>query len=382
MFETYVEKIFEVAMDVLFTIACAIIVIGFLVIIHEGGHFLAAKAFGVRVTELMVGLPGPNIGFRYKGTKFGLTAVPLGGYAKVCGMETGEVSPHLKDALLAVHDSGEITAQALSQTLRVDEEDAEQALEELVEWGSITVDRKREGETVYMTCGFTPERSQKKLAGRLCMGELETIEPGSPMPIKDIDAYFDREYAQTYRSKPLWKKSIILLAGIAMNLLFAMVAFIVIYSLIGVDVVNTQTGEVSHIAVSPIQSIQAGFNCIAMSFQAIISLFNPQTAAETVSNSTSIVGIAVMSADYFAQGFVYALFFMAMISVSLGLMNLLPIPPLDGGRFVIEIIQKISGRQISPRALGYISMAGMALFICFFIFMLNQDIQRFVFGNW
>ena len=139
MFETYVEKIFEVAMDVLFTIACAIIVIGFLVIIHEGGHFLAAKAFGVRVTELMVGLPGPNIGFRYKGTKFGLTAVPLGGYAKVCGMETGEVSPHLKDALLAVHDRGEITAQALSQAFRVDEEDAEQALEELVELSLIHI---------------------------------------------------------------------------------------------------------------------------------------------------------------------------------------------------------------------------------------------------
>ena len=202
------------------------------------------------------------------------------------------------------------------------------------------------------------------------------------MPIEDVDGSFEREYAQTYRSKPFWKKSVILLAGIAMNLLFAMLAFIIIYSVIGVDVVNTQNGQTQHIVVSPIQSIQAGFNCIVMTFQAIISLFNPQTAAETVSNSTSIVGIAVMSADYFAQGFVYALFFMAIVSVSLGLMNLLPIPPLDGGRFLIEIIQRITHRQLSTRALGYISMVGMALFICFFIFMLNQDIQRFVFGNW
>ncbi len=372
----------KVQMDVLFTIACAIVVIGFLVIIHEGGHFLAAKAFGVRVTELMVGLPGPSVSKRYKGTKFGITAVPLGGYAKVCGMETGEMSPYLKQALKAVYEKGSITSEELAQDLSISDDDAAEALEELVEWGTITVDRKHFSDVMYMTCGFYPESCQKRIARRLSMGDLPTIESGSPMPIEDVDGSFEREYAQTYRSKPFWKKSVILLAGIAMNLLFAMLAFIIIYSVIGVDVVNTQNGQTQHIVVSPIQSIQAGFNCIVMTFQAIISLFNPQTAAETVSNSTSIVGIAVMSADYFAQGFVYALFFMAIVSVSLGLMNLLPIPPLDGGRFLIEIIQRITHRQLSTRALGYISMVGMALFICFFIFMLNQDIQRFVFGNW
>lgn len=369
-------------MDVLFTVACAVIVIGFLVIIHEGGHFLAARAFGVRVTELMVGLPGPSISKKHKGTKFGITAVPLGGYAKVCGMGTGEMSPHLKPALAAVHAHGTLSAAGLASELDIGEDDAEEALEELVEWGSIAVERPRGGDAAYKTVGFEPESSQKRTARRLSMAPLSPIEPGTPMPITDIDEAFDREYAQTYRSKPFWQKTVILLAGIFMNLLFAMLAFVTIYSIIGVDVANTQTGEVQHIVVSPLQSIQAGFNCIAMTFGAILNLFNPQTAAETVSSSTSIVGIAVMSADYFAEGFVYALFFMAIVSVSLGLMNLLPIPPLDGGRFLIEVIQRITHRQLSTRALGVISMAGMALFICFFVFMLNQDIQRFVFGNW
>lgn len=369
-------------MDILLPIICAIVVIGFLVIIHEGGHFLAARAFGVRVTELMVGLPGPCIGKTYKGTKFGVTAVPLGGYAKVCGMETGDMSPYLKQALAIVHEKGTIDAESVSDELNITEDEALDALEELVEWGSIEVDRKHSDSVMYLTRGFEPETSQQRVADKLCMGTLKSIAAGIPMPVDDMDEYFDNEYSQTYRSKPFWKKSIILLAGIAMNLLFAMIAFILIYSVIGVDVTNTQTGEVQHIVISPIQSIQAGFNCIAMTCQAIVSLFNPQTAAETVSNSTSIVGIAVMSADYFAAGFVYALFFMAIISVSLGLMNLLPIPPLDGGRFLIEIIQRITRKQLSTRALGIISMAGMALFICFFIFMLNQDIQRFVFGNW
>ena len=60
----------------------------------------------------------------------------------------------------------------------------------------------------------------------------------------------------------------------------------------------------------------------------------------------------------------------------------LPIPPLDGGRFVIEIYQKIRRKNISIRALNYLSIGGMCLFMAFFVFMLNQDVQRFIFGNW
>ena len=121
---------------------------------------------------------------------------------------------------------------------------------------------------------------------------------------------------------------------------------------------------------------------VGMVVQAIAGLFNPATAAETVSQSTSIVGIAIMSKDALSAGIESAISFTAMISVSLGLMNLLPIPPLDGGKLVIEIVQKISRRIASPRVVGYVSMAGMVLFIGFFAIMLNQDIQRFVFGNW
>ena len=73
---------------------------------------------------------------------------------------------------------------------------------------------------------------------------------------------------------------------------------------------------------------------------------------------------------------------MAMLSVSLGIMNLLPIPPLDGGRFVIEIFQKLTHKSVSTRALSYMSAAGMILFLGFFAIMVNQDVQRFVFGNW
>ena len=125
---------------------------------------------------------------------------------------------------------------------------------------------------------------------------------------------------------------------------------------------------------------KAGFMYIGMVVQLIAGLFNPSTAGEVVQNSTSVIGIAAMSKQAVDLGLASAISFVASISVSLGIMNLLPIPPLDGGRFVIEVFQKISRKVVTMRALNYLSAAGMILFIGFFLFMANQDIQRIISG--
>ena len=197
----------------------------------------------------------------------------------------------------------------------------------------------------------------------------------------NLDEFFASEQKQQYCMLPFWKRITILLAGPFMNLLYAMIVFVIIYSIIGVDV-QMQSGEVVHYVLAPFDAIVAGFKYIGMVAVAILGLFNPATAADTVANSTSIVGIAVLSKTAFEAGFISLLSFSAVISVSLGLANLLPIPPLDGGRFVIEIYQKIRRKNISIRALNYLSIGGMCLFMAFFVFMLNQDVQRFIFGNW
>ena len=88
--------------------------------------------------------------------------------------------------------------------------------------------------------------------------------------------------------------------------------------------------------------------------------------------------IAGVQEQFFLQMAVYGI----SINIFLMAFNLIPIPPLDGGRFVVEVFQKVSRRVVSTRALNYISAAGMLLFLGFFLIMANQDIQRFVFGNW
>lgn len=359
----------------------AIISIGILIFIHEGGHFLVSRAFGVRVTEFMIGLPGPNIGFWRGGTKFGLTCVPLGGYARVCGMSSDPLSPHMEKCLTSLYRRGTATFEEVAADANIEVDEAEKCLEELVEWGSAIAPKKDDKYNTYRTPEVRYSKSDVRKAAKKGLVAPQAYEEGSARLVGDEHAFFESEYNSQYRSKSFWKRCSILLAGIAMNILFAFLAFLIVYSVIGVDVTNSD-GTVTHMTLDPMRSLGAGCTYIALTFQAICSLFNPATAADTVSNSTSIVGIAVLSADYFARGISDALLFMAMISVSLGLMNLLPIPPLDGGHFLVEVIEKITRRNIPERVVGYISSAGVALMLLFFVIMVNQDIQRFIFGNW
>lgn len=345
-------------------IIAATIVLGFLVLIHEGGHFLAARLFGVRVTEFMIGFPGPSVGFTKGDTRFGVTCVPLGGYANICGMAPASGSPHLKRVLGYVYRKGEVYSEDVAHDLFLSEDEAYELLEELADWGSIKRPKRKDKFNVYRTPAKGPYRE------------------GQPREVANLQAFFEQEQSCQYSILPFWKRCVILLAGPCMNLLWVLLAFIVVYSVMGLDLQNTTTGEVFHYNWAPWDAIYMGMNYLGMVLAAIASLFNPATAAQTISQSTSIVGIAVLSKDAFEAGFQDFLFFSAVISASLGFMNMLPIPPLDGGRFIVEVFQKLSRKIVSLRAMGYMSMVGFALFMGLFVVMLNQDVQRFVLGNW
>jgi regulator of sigma E protease len=71
---------------------------------------------------------------------------------------------------------------------------------------------------------------------------------------------------------------------------------------------------------------------------------------------------------------------LAAVSMSLGFMNLLPIPPLDGGKIVVETIQAILHRTLSTKAQVAISYVGVAFFVFVFVVVLRNDIMRFFVG--
>lgn len=108
--------------------------------------------------------------------------------------------------------------------------------------------------------------------------------------------------------------------------------------------------------------------------KSVMSLLVPSKAGEVLEDSAGVVGIAVLTQDAVSQGFWPVVLLAAMLSMSLGWMNLLPIPPLDGGKGLIEVVQAIIRRPLSPQLQNAVSFVGIALFLLLFFYMVTQDV--------
>ena len=111
--------------------------------------------------------------------------------------------------------------------------------------------------------------------------------------------------------------------------------------------------------------------------QGYLSLFNPATAADTLSQSTSVVGIAVMSERAASAGNRAAALHHRDRLALLAVVNLLPLPPLDGRRILIEVIQRVTHRAVPACVVNAITFVVIALLLVLFVFLLRQDIVNF-----
>jgi regulator of sigma E protease len=96
-------------------------------------------------------------------------------------------------------------------------------------------------------------------------------------------------------------------------------------------------------------------------------------------NLGSIVSISVVSYQFALQGLAKLFYFLALLSINLAVMNLLPIPILDGGYLLFLIIEKVTGSPISERVMGYSQLVGLAMLFALLIYVIKNDIQRLFF---
>src|SRR4030095_3264970 len=89
------------------------------------------------------------------------------------------------------------------------------------------------------------------------------------------------------------------------------------------------------------------------------------------------VGIVYSGSMFAFKGYDWLLWFLAMISANLAVVNFLPIPIVDGGLFVFLILENVMGRPLSPRAQSIAQIVGLALILSVFLFVTYQDINRF-----
>lgn len=438
-----------------------VIVLSLLVFVHEGGHFLAARACGVRVTEFFLGLPCRfNVHHASKriGTRFGVTPILLGGYAAISGMDP-EDQPLAPAVLTEVHRRGRASVAELAAALDADEGQVLEACAHLMGWGSIApVYDAAAGES--SMSGYYPSTyaamprdaaGNTIYDGRAFQRDGATAEGDPWEPPQGREAFFAAERSHTYIGKGFWARALMLTAGIIVNIVTGLAIMVFAFSVLGqsapadvntigevtadspaavaglqggdvlLTVNGTETGSwtaiiealsglepgsevaltwerdgarhegaatldaeghlgigvsTTTVRLSPVDAVRVTGDLIARTAEGVIRLVQPQHTMEVLESSSSIVGISVMSAQAAASGPSTLLTFMALISFSLGFMNLLPIPPLDGGKLLIEIIQAVIRRPVPLRAQTYLSYAGVALFALLFVFMLRTDILR------
>ena len=229
-------------LSVLSSIFWGLMTLSVLVFVHEGGHFLAARACGVRVTEFFLGLP---CRFRLErrsracGTVFGVTPLLLGGYAAIAGMDP-ETSPHAASVLGHIHRRGTADVDEIADELGLDPADVIDACGELLAMGSIVGAGSDQVplDSAYMPMRYAAAPRDRSgntvLDGRAFAREEATAE-GEPWDSALTDEQFlALERSRTYQGVGFTKRALMLLAGIAVNVFCGMLLLMSVYSVVGV----------------------------------------------------------------------------------------------------------------------------------------------------
>lgn len=108
----------------------------------------------------------------------------------------------------------------------------------------------------------------------------------------------------------------------------------------------------------------------------LVGLYEMVTGAQKAEVAGPL-GVAQLAGQVASVGFVNLLMFTAFLSLNLGILNLLPIPMLDGGYIILLLLEGITGRRMPKQALRVIQTVGMVILGALFIFAMFQDISRF-----
>lgn len=223
-----------------------------LVFIHEMGHFLAARMFGVRVTEFFLGLPCKlKLSWRSKkrGTEFGITPILLGGYNRITGM-VGQEDELLPEVFSYLWTQGTVSIQEIMEKFQISSDQAFAELEVLRDWGSaalapIDVDGNRVTEKTITdaACYQLMGRDDK---GRTIYdaGHGQVSALGSPQLLDTqtmgTRALYEREKAHTYLGLGCVQRIVVLLAGIVINILAAVILLSGIFMICGVERISQE----------------------------------------------------------------------------------------------------------------------------------------------
>ena len=339
------------------TIAAAIFVFGLLVLVHEFGHFITAKITGMRVDEFAIGF-GPKLISKKRGeTVYSLRVIPLGGFNDIAGMDpdnnpAGERGFCEKPVLsrmiviLAGAAMNFVLPIVLFFLIFMVIGEAQPSTEPII--GNVIAGLSAEKAGLKPDDRILSVNGQNVATWTEFTDKLKNMEEGQDVQLK----YQRGDQVNEVTLTPKYVKE--------ENRALIGVHNAIIYE-------NRTALESLTLAVDHTKKIT-----IAM-LEAIAGLFKDP---DQTKNLAGPIGIIQMSGQVAERGFIHLLDFAALLSINLGIVNLLPVPVLDGGHFVNLCIEAVRGKPLGARAIAYTQRVGIALLLMLMIFATKNDIVR------
>lgn len=336
------------------SIIVSVLVFSLVIIIHEFGHFVTAKLSGIKVNEFSIGMGPKLVSVNKGGTDYSIRAFPIGGFVAMEGedeesREEGSFSSVPVQNRIAVVVAGAVMNMLLGFGVLCFLTSMQSAIT------SKTVYGFAEGAMTQQT-GLQAGDEIIAINGRKCyvandiiyefartqngVADFTVIRNGEKVELKGVTF-------ETYTDEDGYQQ---------------MVIDFTVYP------VAKTVGNV----------IKESFNwTISIARMIFLSLVDLVTGRVAINQMSGPVGIVSTISEAVSYGYESVLLILAMITINLGVFNLLPFPALDGGRLVFLLLELVRGKPVNPKYEIYVNTAGMLLLFMFMIFVTFSDVSKF-----
>lgn len=358
------------------TIIIFLVLLSLLVLVHEAGHFLTARWTGMKVEEFGIGFPPRLFSWRRGGTRYSINAVPIGGFVKIKG-ETGE---DRSDPEAFVSKSASKRALVLSAGV---------IMNIVAAWFLLTIG------FVAGLPQVVDETVPKAATVRQEYVQIYSVWPDSPAARAGLEVG-DRLIALGAESPATAEEAQQIIgeaAAAAIGLTIQRDQDLLTYELTAESVAGIEDRPVLGVGLvtvglisyswyqAPIFAAEAtlslGWQMIRTLFDLIVDFISGE---EVMLELSGPVGIAELTGQVAALGLSHLLFFAALLSVNLAILNILPFPALDGGRLLFVLWEKLRGRPVSVRLETVVHNAGFLLLMILILIVTYKDVARLFAG--
>jgi len=342
-----------------------LVVLSILVLVNEFGHFIVARRLGVRVERFSFGF-GPRIFSIKRGeTEYLISAIPLGGYVKMAGDEPGE---GLKG------EKQEFLSRTISERFRIIF--AGPLLNYILAFLIFSVIFMFGSPTLTTEVGALLKGYPAESQGLAVGDKIVSIDGKG---VKYWEEMTEVIHKHTFGAMRLSIERAGRVSDIQINPMVREMKDIfgnkTRIALVGI----APSQRIESVRYGPLQSLYMGFKKLMqltyMTYKALWSILVGRLSLKE--SMTGPIGIFVITGQAAKMGLVYILHLMGILSASLAIFNILPLPVLDGGHIIFLAIEKLRGRPLSIKAQERITNVGIAFLVLLTVFIFYSDIIKF-----